>query len=419
MIRQIFKIIWTERKINIWILSELVLVFCILWFCVDYIYFFTKRYLEPTGYDIEHVYSINLGVQEEGNRIINNGSEDERNSQLNTLWTIIDRIKKYPDVAYLSLSYDAIPYSGSFRNNTFTLDSVVDNIQIKTVVPEYFNVFDIDILQGNIADWNNRNSIVISGDRDNLFLKRDAGQIKSLDFGEEENENVIGVAEPTKRSEFNKSEPVVYVLLSRNDAKAIDTNGYTEICVRVKAGADKDFAERFTKDMQEQIAVNPYFLSSVVPISDIGKNFAKWTGYDSNFKSIFSITAFLLINIFLAVVGTFWFRTQTRRSEIGLRVALGSPHRNIQLIFILETVILIFLASVIAAIVCINVSLIDILKDIGVPAVDRNEAPAGIGQYFINYGITFLILAAISIVAVWYPSRRASKIQPAEALRDE
>ncbi len=171
MIRQIFKIIWTERRINIWILFELILVFCILWFCVDYIYFFTKRYLEPTGYNIEHVYSVNLGIKEEGNVIINNGSDAQKDSLLNTVWTIMDRIKTYPDVKYASLAFDAIPYSGNYRNNSFTIDSVAEYIQIKTVAPDFFYVFDINILQGNIPEWNNPDDIVISGTRDNMFLK--------------------------------------------------------------------------------------------------------------------------------------------------------------------------------------------------------------------------------------------------------
>jgi putative ABC transport system permease protein len=171
--------------------------------------------------------------------------------------------------------------------------------------------------------------------------------------------------------------------------------------------------------MQNQIAVDPYFLSSVTSIDDIRKDYIKWTGYDNNFKSIFSISAFLLINIFLAVVGTFWFRTQTRRSEIGLRIALGSSRVNVQTIFIIETILLIFFASIIATIISVNVALADVLKDIGIPVVERGEDEIRLSQYLINYCITFFILVTISIIAVWYPSRKASNIQPAEALKDE
>ncbi len=419
MIRQIFKIIWAERKINIWILFELVLVFCILWFCADYIYFFTKRYVEPTGYNIEQTYRINLGVKEDGFEVINNGSEEEKLIMLNTLWTIIDRIKRYPDVKNVSLSFAAAPYSGSFSNNSFTLDSVVDYIQTKTVTPEYFEVFDIGILQGDVNNWSNRDNIVISGNKDNLFLKKDVKEIRLLDFGNDNFKKVIGIAEPTKMYDFDPFTPVIYQLLSPNDLEAIDVESGTEICVRIREGADKEFVERFTRDIQQQIALDPYFLSSVTSFNYHKKDFMRWYGFDNNFKSIFSISTFLLVNIFLAVVGTFWFRTQSRRSEIGLRIALGASRKNIRMIFILETVTLIFLASIVATVLCVNIAQVEVLKDIGLPSVDRSREGVGVSQYFVDYIITFFILTVISILAVWYPARRASQVQPAEALKDE
>lgn len=418
MIKQIFKIIWSERKINVWILFELILVFCILWFCVDYIYFFTKRYLEPTGYNVEHVYNINMGVKEEGHVLINNGTDAQKDSLLNTVWTIVDRIKKYSDIEYISLSSAAVPYSGSFMSNKASLDTMVDYIQFKSVSPDYFNVFKINLQQGQVENWNSTDNIVISGNKDNQFLKHDVKQIKSLVTGDNENKQVIGVAASSKRSEFDEHNPIVYTLLSTNDRETVYFDG-TEICVRVKAEADKNFIERFTKDMQEQIAMDPYFLSSVTSISDLRKDFMKWNKYDNNFKSIFSISSFLFINIFLAVVGTFWFRIQTRRNEIGLRVAVGSTRMNIKTLFIFETLILLLLASLIATPICINIALADILRDIGVPSIDRGEEPIQISQYVINYLFTAFILITISISAVLYPSWRASRIQPAEALRDE
>ena len=35
MIKHIFKIIWAQRKSNGWILGELVIVMCALWFMMD------------------------------------------------------------------------------------------------------------------------------------------------------------------------------------------------------------------------------------------------------------------------------------------------------------------------------------------------------------------------------------------------
>ena len=417
MIQHISKIIWTERKINTWIVFELVLVFCILWFCVDYISFFVNRYFEPRGYTIEHVYNINLGIKDEN---VPFSSQSQKDSLLNTLWTIVDRIKKYPDIEAVSLSWASTPYSLSYSNTSVMIDSVEDYPQIKIVSPDFFKVFGMNVLRGNPADWNN-NVLFISGNKENLFAKKDVMQIKTFAYNNQGagyiQMTAMGTVTPSKRSEFDSAEPIIYFLFDKKTQLPYVDD--TELCVRVKSGADKNFIPRFTKDMQEQLSVDPYFLSSVNSMSDIRKNYMKVNGYDNDFKSIFSISTFLFINIFLAIVGTFWFRIQTRRGEIGLRIALGSTRINIKALFILETLILLLLASIVATIVCVNVSLADIVKDIGVPSINRGENPVTISQYFIDYCITFLILMIIAIAAVWYPAKKAAEIPPAEALHDE
>lgn len=41
----------------------------------------------------------------------------------------------------------------------------------------------------------------------------------------------------------------------------------------------------------------------------------------NEWKTQLCVLGFLLLNIFLGVIGTFWFRTQQRRKEIALRLA--------------------------------------------------------------------------------------------------
>ena len=46
---------------------------------------------------------------------------------------------------------------------------------------------------------------------------------------------------------------------------------------------------------------------------------------ESNAQRIVSaLGLFLLTNVFLAVIGTFWFHVSRRRAELGLRMAMGS-----------------------------------------------------------------------------------------------
>ena len=42
-----------------------------------------------------------------------------------------------------------------------------------------------------------------------------------------------------------------------------------------------------------------------------------------------------------------------------------------------------------------------------------------IGRYFIGFGSTYLLLALMILLGIWFPARRAVKVSPADALRDE
>ncbi|MFT4223600.1 ABC transporter permease [Dysgonomonas sp.] len=422
MIKQIFKIIWIERKINIWILLELILVFCILWFCTDYLFFTAKRYFQPQGFDIEHTYRINISTKDEGKEILSADDEEAKKKMQEDIWTIYDRIKQYQAVEYVSYSNSAYPYSGSWSSTSVMQDSVKLNLQIKRITPEFFNVFKINIISGTPFTWENSitgRPVIISADKNDLFGKQNPEKVEFINRDKDNNENndnVIGVANKSKRSEFEEYNAIGYYPMKKDDQNVAR---YREICIRVKPEADKNFPEQFTKDMRNQLEVGHYYLSSVTPIDEDRENYMGWTGYSDNFKSIYSISAFLIINIFLGIVGTFWFRVQSRRSEIGLRIAMGSTKGGVKRIFISETFSLLFLASLVATIICVNISIGDILKDINLPVPDRGEEKVEIVQHFINYGITFVFLALIAFFAVWYPASRAAKIQPAEALKDE
>ena len=49
---QLLKQIWNERRSNGWLWSELLIVFVVLWYVVDWTYVTARTYYEPVGFDI-------------------------------------------------------------------------------------------------------------------------------------------------------------------------------------------------------------------------------------------------------------------------------------------------------------------------------------------------------------------------------
>lgn len=102
-----------------------------------------------------------------------------------------------------------------------------------------------------------------------------------------------------------------------------------------------------------------------------------------------------------------WYNTNRRKAEIGLRRALGSTVRNIHGRIIGEALVLSTLAIILASFFALQFPVLGLL-----PMFDSKI-------YTIAYIISILVIYAITTLCAWYPSRVASSIEPADALRDE
>ena len=421
MIRHIFKIIWNERKTNSWIVLEYVLVFCILWFCCDYLYYIGKSYFEPAGYDINYTYSIQL------TETPLSGSETPTADEMNSyVLTLIERLKRYPGVEHVCISNASMPYSNSTSGISVLInsDTVPQGFRMRRVSSEFFDVFRIKLTKGQTFDWTdpaNKNHMLITPDRNGIFgnINRSAYPVnevyKIVNSNDKDiNYTISGITEKLKSPFYFPYENSIFFPIDMQRLQILGENS-----IRIHPNAAKGFEERFKKDMKEQLNIGPYKFSSITPIKELQKTALLHSGITNNLNSIYSITSFLIINIFLGIIGTFWYRTESRRSDIGLRIALGSSKRKIKSFLYTETIILLLISAFIGINICINLGQTDLLTTLGIPKANHEQIGSGIEQYFINFGLTFLFLATISLFAVWYPAKQSSNMQPAEVLHEE
>ena len=95
-----------------------------------------------------------------------------------------------------------------------------------------------------------------------------------------------------------------------------------------------------------------------------------------------------------------------RTTEIGLRKALGAEPGQIQMQFLIEAIILSLLGGVIGVVVGLSVSL----------AICMNtDITFTLNTFAIWLGVSFS--AAVGIVFGWAPARKASRLNPIDALR--
>lgn len=423
MFNQIIKTIWNQRTSNAWIWAEMVLVSICLWYIIDDLYTRASLYLSPMGYDISHVYRVDLRTITDENQAYR--LQSEYGTTLGEdLLTLVSRMRAYPGVEAVGVSESSVPYSYTSNSSSLTRikpetnDTLHENsVRRFFALPGFIRVFryatpnsNTETLAGNLTF----NQVIISKEvEDKLYPEGNAtGKKFDYNMGDSVEMRVGGVIAPIRFSDFRAYAPTfILPMTEKLIAESLTEVRFEsmEITLRVNPSASKDFAINFRKDMKNQLRYNNIYMLNILSYDDIRARYIRSDINDA--KMYLAGVFFLLVNIFLGIVGTFFFRTQHRQGEMGLRIALGSTTGNLRSLLINEGLVILILAFIPAAIVSLNIG----LKEI----VNIEYMPFSIHRFLLCQGITFVLMATMITVGIWFPSRKVVTLQPAEALRYE
>ena len=183
-----------------------------------------------------------------------------------------------------------------------------------------------------------------------------------------------------------------------------------ELCVRVREGQDNDFIQRLKADSEAQFRIGNIFISEIRSFHEIRRNFQQaWT---NDIRNYVMGMGFLLLNIFLGLLGTFWFRTQQRRSEIALHKAHGATDRAIFSRLLSEGLLLLAVVTPIALVIDWNLAHMELNSW-------RNNTTLEWDRLLLCAAISFVLIALMIAIGIGIPARKAMKVQPAEALHDD
>jgi ABC-type antimicrobial peptide transport system permease subunit len=126
----------------------------------------------------------------------------------------------------------------------------------------------------------------------------------------------------------------------------------------------------------------------------------------SRFTVLLGLVALLLVSV--GVYGLLANSVSERTSEIGIRIALGAESSSVIGMFMRDTVRLLSLGAAVGLLAAFAVARLIANILFGVRVVDPASVTAAI-----------LVLAFVSLFAAWLPARRASRLDPMQALRHE
>lgn len=287
------------------------------------------------------------------------------------------------------------------------------NTSVVGTTASYTEVRNVAVEEGNfITDQNvkSMSKVAVIGPtvRDDLFGEGaeaigKAIRIKGIEF------KVIGVTTKKGGTGFGSQDDMIFIPLS-SAAKFLAGSDYLTTVSLQAVDADSMTA---LKDEVTALLLERHRISdptaadfSVINQSDIVATASSVTG-------TFTILLAAVAGISLVVGGigimNMMLTTVTERTrEIGLRKAIGAKRRDISLQFLTEAIVLTFIGGIIGVFLGWLVSAI-------LGWTGLLQADVSVSSVLLAFGVS----ALIGIVFGYYPAKRASHMNPIEALRYE
>ncbi|MDR0746054.1 MAG: ABC transporter permease [Mediterranea sp.] len=425
MIRHILKQIWNKRRANAWIFLELILVTFFMWGVIDPVYvLLSNRAIEP-GYHIDNVFRLMIGQYPSSHRKFNEELNSDSIQRAHFLH-IYDLVRNYPGIeAAVVTDRQQYPLSESMSTTSLMHDSIESSALIMNFYHDgdFFKVFRIsDVNTGIIPEHRNPSVRTIYLTEE---LERKLSQGKGLmekdvflSYRDTLYYTVKGIVPDFK---FRSTEqPVQTQFIPLEKVNVGEFPWSSQICFRIRDGLSKElFAEQFKQEMTFRLAVGNFYFLKLTDFETIHKQSEFKLGVTNKLRLQSSLAIFFLICTFLGIAGTFWLRSDARRGEIGLRMALGSSRKNILMEFLIESWCLTTLAWL--------VGIFFVLQRVhftGFAEPPQFENDAYIQNLFIPHFlivslIVYILMLFITIIGTLIPAGQAASIYPSEALKEE
>ena len=418
MNKKLFTQIRNEWRSNLWLALELLVVSVVMWYIIDLLYCRLATYMEPRGFDTEHCYLITMGVLTDKSPDYTLYSDTHKQSD--EVRELVERLRRRPEVEAVSLSQNSYPYNGSNGSAEVDYDTLhAPRWTIRRIVtPDFVRVFRYRGTRGEtpeqLAEILERGDFLAS---DNLYRKYNVpmtslvGKKEFYLFGDTAQMYRLGAAlQNVRYDDFSQARSSYSMVFNMNLLSDDWIDADNELCVRVRADRDQNFMENLKADSEKQFRIGNLYISDIKSFKDIRHSFQQ--GETSEMRNLVVGMGFLLLNIFLGLLGTFWFRTQQRRGEIALHKAMGATDGAVFGRLMSEGMFLLLIVTVPAVIIDVLLAHFELNSW-------RNGTTLEWPRLAFCVASTFVLIAAMIGIGIGLPARRAMKVQPAEALHDE
>lgn len=401
---------------------EIGIVFFVLAFFFFILITMYKDYWKPLGFseEIENIYSITASYPS------SRRGPDQQDKNQDNIKRVKNNLLDMPDVEAVSLSARSQPYAV-----TKGFDQLIKYNEHYVPAFRYWadddfpKIVGLTMLEGKWFNMENNNHrlppiILTETLADSLFQGKSAiGEIVSRVRARDSQEVefvVVGVCSDYRTGEFTKPEPSFF---TRNDPKGrkgpnvrADVNGMflwgdATIMVKIKPSSSTfDIEEKIVRLAEKSISADQKEVWSFYIYSlEKYRRAENARHYETTFQ-YFLIMAFLLVNVALGFTGIIYHGIAKRRSEIGIRRAVGATKFRIYSLILWEAILVTIFGILFGLVFNIQLWFFQVI-------------PLETDIYIKSMLMTIGVILVVVVSAVMFPAIHGAKINPVIALKDE
>ncbi|HZS04670.1 MAG TPA: FtsX-like permease family protein [Blastocatellia bacterium] len=406
MIKHICKLVWNRKRINFLITLEIFFSFLVVFAVIVFAVYYADNYRHPLGFDYQNVWYVGVGIEQK--------SDNSDNAQnLVMARQILATLREFNEVESVAGVWGA-PYSRG--NWTSGYDDKKTGRPIRyngnTVTDDLREVVKLNLVRGRWFgkedDGASYKSVVINqqlaremfGNEDPLGKSINDPDEKPRDGKPRKEERVVGVVDDfRKNGEFSELKGNVFF---RNTLSHEDDRPPRSFVLKVHPGTTAAFEEKLIARLH---AIARDWSFDIKRLEEMRA--ANHKEYYVPMLAFALVAGFLMIMVGLGLTGVLWQSVTQRTKEIGLRRAKGATSRRIYKQILAELLVITTFGLIAGTLIVVQFPLLNVLGF------------ASGRVYVYSLLLSLALVYVLTIICGLYPSRLATKVQPAEALHYE
>lgn len=406
MIKHIFKMVWNRKRVNFLITLEIFISYLVVFAVMALAVYYADNYRQPLGFDYRNVWNVKADKPEQSGA----AEKEERPRQVEKFKRVLAAAREFGEVES-GAGAGLMPYTNG--NWTSCNDDKKTGRKVcywsNNVTDDFKDVMRINIVRGRWFgkedDGASYKPVVINrqlardkfGDEDPIGKALNEPQPDQKDYVED---RVVGLIDDfRKNGEF--AELKGYAIF-RNSLTRPDDRPPSTLAVRVHPSVTAAFEEKLLKRLQAEASDWSF---TIKPLDQMREE--NHQGSIVPMTAFAVVAGFLMIMVGLGLTGVLWQNVTQRTKEIGLRRAKGATRRRIYRQILGELFIITTIGLLAGVLVVVQFPLLNFMGF------------ANSRVYAISAAISLALVYLLTTVCGLYPSRLATRVQPAEALHYE